>query len=85
MNSEELIQCPDTRTPLRKATTEEIQLLQGLQDAGRLFNRLGRPVSMPIAEGYVSEAARSFYCVVQGVVWLVTEESIAMEGLLERK
>jgi hypothetical protein len=79
MSDEELIQCPDTRRPMRKATNEELGMLQRLQASGQLFNRLGRPVAMPIEEGYVSEAARSFYCVAQGVIWLVAEESIPIE------
>lgn len=85
MSCEELIQCPQTGRPMRKATDGELQLLQRLQASGKLFNRLGRPVAIPIEEGYVSEAARSFYCVVQGIVWLVAEESIAVEEFLEVK
>jgi len=74
----QLIQCPETKTPLRQATTEELARLQQLQAAGKLLNRLGRQVVVPVDAGLVSEAAGSFYCVVQGVAWLIAEESIPL-------
>jgi uncharacterized protein YbaR (Trm112 family) len=72
------IQCPETKAPLREATAEELSRLQQRQAAGRLLNRLGRRVVVPIDSGLVSEGSGSFYCVVQGVVWLIAEESIPL-------
>lgn len=78
MNIEQLIQCPDTKTPLRPVTQEELIILRQRQEAGTLFNRMGRKVTVPIGEGFVSEATSSFYLLVHGVVWLVAEESIPL-------
>jgi|JI9StandDraft_1071089.scaffolds.fasta_scaffold01552_13 hypothetical protein len=80
MKIENLIQCPDSQLPMRKATGEELDQLRAKQQAGNLFNRLGRKVDVPITAGYVSEATRSFYCVVNEVVWLVAEEAIPLDS-----
>jgi uncharacterized protein YbaR (Trm112 family) len=83
MIDNQLMQCPETKAPLRKATAEELSRLQQLQAAGRLLNRLGRQVVVPIDTGLVSEGSGSFYCVVQGVVWLIAEESIPMAAEMD--
>lgn len=78
MTIEKLIQCPDSQLPMRKATGEELDQLRAMQQAGNLFNRLGRKVDVPITAGYVSEATQTFYCEVNEVVWLVAEEAISL-------
>lgn len=78
MNLEQLTQCPETKTPLRVATEQELEMLRLRQQQGQLFNRLGRKVHVPLEAGLVSEAAGSFYCVINEVAWLVAEESIPL-------
>jgi uncharacterized protein YbaR (Trm112 family) len=80
MSREMLIQCPETRTPLRSATEQELVGLRLQQQNGLLFNRLGRKVVVPIETGLVSDAAGSFYCVINEVAWLLAEESIPLAG-----
>jgi hypothetical protein len=80
MAIEQLIQCPDTKTVMRRATENELANLRQCQEAGGLFNRLGRKVTVSIEEGFVSEATGSFFCMVQGVVWLVAEEAIPLQS-----
>lgn len=80
MSHESLIQCPEAKTPLRAATEQELAMLRLRQQRGELFNRLGRKVVVPIEAGLVSDAAGSFYCVVNEVAWLVAEESIPLAG-----
>lgn len=80
MSHELLIQCPETKSPLRSATEQELQMLRLRQQQGQLFNRLGRKVVVPMEAGLVSEAAGSFYCIINEVAWLVAEESIPLAG-----
>jgi len=80
MSEIELIQCPITGKPLRSVSPDELLRLQKRQRDGGLCNELGRIVAFPIADGYVSEAASYFFPKVDGVVWLVAEEVIALEN-----
>jgi uncharacterized protein YbaR (Trm112 family) len=75
-----LIQCPITRKSLRLVSPEELLRLQERKRSSSLFNALGRVVTIPIADGYISEAAACFFPKVDGVVWLVAEEAISLEN-----
>ena len=79
MDEVELMQCPVTGKPLRLVRPDELVQLQQRQREGGLCNALGRSVTFPIIDGYVSEAAACYFPKVDGVVWLVAEEAIVVE------
>jgi len=79
--SEELLEilvCPETKQPVKPASAEQIQAINGQVSAGTLRNRGGEPVSKPIDEGLVREDGRILYPVDDGIPVMLIEESIEL-------
>lgn len=75
----ELIQCPESRQPLREAPPELLARLNARQARGELRNRAGTAVAAPLAGGLVREDGRVLYPVLDGIPMLLLEEAITIE------
>ncbi|HEX6884578.1 MAG TPA: hypothetical protein VF530_14475 [Planctomycetota bacterium] len=75
----ELIQCPESRQPLREAPAGLLERLNARQARGELRNRAGVVVAAPLAGGLVREDGRVLYPVLDGIPMLLLEEAIAVE------
>jgi uncharacterized protein YbaR (Trm112 family) len=74
----EILVCPETRQPVRLATSAELEALNARVRAGLLRNRGGEAVPKPIAEGLVREDGKVLYPVDDGIPVMLIEESIEL-------
>lgn len=75
-----ILVCPENRQPLRRAAPELVAALNGKIEAGRLKNRGGAEVRLPLDQGLVREDGKVIYPIRQGIPVLLTEEAIMLEG-----
>jgi uncharacterized protein YbaR (Trm112 family) len=79
--SEELLEilvCPETKQPVRLASTDVLKKLREDIAAGRVRNRGGETLTEPIEEGLVREDGRILYPVDDGIPVMLIEESIEL-------
>lgn len=75
----QLIQCPESRQPLREAPAALLERLNARQARGELRNRAGAPVAAPLAGGLLREDGRVLYPVLDEIPMLLIEEAITIE------
>jgi len=79
--SEELLEilvCPETKQPVKLASTDLLKKLCEDIAAGRVRNRGGETLTEPIEEGLVREDGRILYPVDDGIPVMLIEESIEL-------
>ena len=74
----EILVCPETKQPVRPASTDELARLNAAVRAGRVRTRGGRALSEAVAEGLVREDGRVLYPVDDGIPMMLIEESIEL-------
>ncbi len=74
----EILVCPETRQPVRLATPEELERVNGRIRDGSLRNRGGDAVEGEIAEALVREDGALLYPVDDGIPVMLVEESIEL-------
>lgn len=75
----EILVCPDSRQPLRRADDALIARLNGEIQSRRLRNRSGEIVDTEIREGLVREDGRFFYVVDDDIAIMLIEKSIELQ------
>jgi uncharacterized protein YbaR (Trm112 family) len=63
----ELLRCPSTRQPLRRAPDKLVWFLESERVAGRLMNDEGNPVEESFESGLVREDGLAFYPIRNGI------------------
>lgn len=74
-----ILQCPETRQPLRLADGALIAQLNGLIGGQRLVNRIGQKVETKFDGGLVREDDKVLFPIVDGIPILLIDESIPLE------
>lgn len=83
MNDERLwsiLVCPENRQPLRRAEPGVVAALNGKIEAGRLKNRAGAEIKLPLEQGLVRADGKVLYPIRQGIPVLLIAEAIELEG-----
>ena len=75
----EIVVCPLSRQPLRIAEGPVIDRLNQAIAAGRVKDRVGRPVATPIEEGLLRQDGQVLYPVRDGIPVLLADEAIPMD------
>lgn len=84
MIDEELLKilvCPESRMPLRVADEPLLARLNEAIAAGRVTNRGGRTVAVPLAAGLVREDNAVIYPIVDDIPVLLVDEAILLNQL----
>ena len=71
----------ETRSPLHVADEALVARLRREAAEGRLKNRAGRNVTVPIEGGLVREDARFLFPIVDGIPVMLIDESIPLTGI----
>jgi uncharacterized protein YbaR (Trm112 family) len=74
----EILVCPETKQPVAAADSSLLSRLNAEIEAGRLRNRGGDPVSVPLREALVREDGKVVYPVDDGIPVMLIEESIEL-------
>jgi uncharacterized protein YbaR (Trm112 family) len=74
----EILVCPETRQPVRLASSDQLDAVNRRIRAGELRNRGGDPVKDPIQEGLVREDGKVLYPVDDGIPVMLVEQSIPL-------
>ena len=74
----DLLRCPETHQRLTPATAEVLERLRAEQAAGRVFNRVGKLVTLPVEGGLVREDGDTLYPVTNGIPVMVVDEAISL-------
>lgn len=80
----EIIRCPLTLESLTIAPTELINQLRSEQSAGRLFNRLGVPVSDEIQGGLVNASRSWFFANAGAITSLLPDQAIPLSNMMDK-
>ncbi len=74
----EILACPETKQPLKMASSEVITELNTKIGGGSLRNRGGDPVANPLEEGLIREDGKVLYPIDDGIPVMLIEESIEL-------
>lgn len=72
----DILCCPETHQPLRRAVAELVAKLNQQVDAGTLKNRSGKPVSSPLDSGLIREDGQFLYPVRNDIPVMLVGEAI---------
>lgn len=74
----EILVCPETRQPLRVASSETLSRINSDIDAGRLRNRGGEAIENHVEEGLLREDGRVLYIVDDSIPIMLVDQSIEL-------
>lgn len=75
-----VIRCPVTKSPLHEANLELIENLNQQIETGSLVNRIGQTVSAKLDSGFVNADQSLLLPVRGGIVVLLSDEAIVLDG-----
>lgn len=75
----EIIRCPVTGEPLKKANADQLSKIASRHASGDLCNRLGHSISTPQEDGLVNLSGSLFFPIRNGIATLVADEAIELE------
>jgi uncharacterized protein YbaR (Trm112 family) len=74
----EILVCPETRQPVRLASTDELARINERIRAGTARNRGGEPVKQELTEALIREDGRVAYPVDDGIPVMLIDESLEL-------
>ncbi len=74
----DLLQCPETATPLELADAGLVERLNEVISAGRLKNRIGETVETPLCGGLVAEGGKLLSPVIGDLPVMLADEAILL-------
>ena len=74
----EILCCPETHQPLRKAESEVVAKLNQQVGAGTLKNRAGKPVTVALDSGLIREDGKFLYPVRNDIPVMLVSEAIPL-------
>ena len=75
----DILCCPETRQPVRRADASVLDPVNSEIEAGRLRDRGGNPVESRVDEALVREDGRVLYLVDDGIPIMLIDQSIEIE------
>jgi len=79
----DILVCPETKQPVRRAGSDLLDLLNRAIDAGAVKTRDGTPVEGRIEEGLVREDEGVLYPVRDSIPIMLIDEAIPLDGVLK--
>ena len=76
-----ILVCPETHTRLELADDALVEQLNTAIQAGRLVNRVGHTVAVPLDGGLVREDREVLYPIVDGIPVMLIDEAILLDQL----
>lgn len=73
-----ILVCPEDKTPVRQATSEQLAALNQRIKAGDVKTRGGQPVTEPVTEGLVRADGKFLYPVRDDIPVMLIEEAIPL-------
>ena len=77
----DILVCPETKQPLRRADAALLERLNAAIEAGEARNRAGEPVTDPVEEGLVREDEEVLYPVRDDIPIMLIDEAIPLGRL----
>jgi len=77
----DLLQCPETKSPLRVADDALVARINEAIAAGKIKNRVGDAVETPLAGGLVTETGSLLYSIVDDLPIMLVDEAIPLKQL----
>ena len=81
----DILVCPETKQPVRRAGSDLVDLLNRAIDAGTVKTRGGSQVEERIEEGLVREDERVLYPVRDAIPIMLIDEAIPLDDVLKTK
>ena len=75
----EILACPEDKTPVRLAETDELEALNQRIRAGDVTNRGGEAVTDEVTEGLVREDGKFLYPVRDDIPIMLIDEAIPLQ------
>ena len=79
----DILVCPETKSPVRRAESDLLDLLNRAIDAGRVRTRAGHLVEERIEEGLVREDDGVLYPVRDSIPIMLIDEAIPLDDVLK--
>lgn len=77
----DLLQCPETKSPLRLADESLVARVNEAIAAGTLKNRVGESVEKALSGGLLSEGGNVLYPIVDDLPIMLVDEAIPLDQL----
>lgn len=77
----DLLQCPETKSPLRLADESLVAKINEAITAGAIKNRVGDTVEIPLSGGLVTESGTLLYPIVDDLPIMLVDEAIPLDQL----
>jgi uncharacterized protein YbaR (Trm112 family) len=77
----DLLQCPETRSPLHLADKSLVDRINEVIAAGKLKNRIGEPVEIPVTGGLIPEGGNLLYPIIHDLPVMLADEAIPLDQL----
>ena len=76
----DLLQCPETKSPLRAADVSLMAKINEAIAAGTIKNRVGDTVETPLSGGLVTEGGNLLYPIVDDLPVMLVDEAIPLNN-----
>ncbi len=77
----DLLQCPETKSPLRVANPSLIARINEAIAAGAIKNRVAETVQTPLSGGLLPQGEKVLYPIVDDLPIMLVDEAIPLEQL----
>lgn len=77
----DLLQCPETRSPLHLADDSLVARINAAIAGGTLKNRAGESVGTPLSGGLLPESGKMLYPIVDDLPIMLVDEAIPLDQL----
>ena len=76
----EILACPEDKTPVRLASSSELEALNARIRQGQVRNRGDEPVDQEVEAGLVREDGKYLYAIRDDIPIMLIDEAIPLEG-----
>ncbi|MBX3696454.1 MAG: hypothetical protein R3F08_02655 [Dokdonella sp.] len=73
----DILCCPLTKTPVRPARRDELEVVNRGVSAGTLLTVTGTPVSLPLAEALITRDGKTLYRIEDDIPVMLADEAIS--------
>ncbi|SFM97334.1 Trm112 family protein [Dokdonella immobilis] len=73
----DILCCPLTKTPVRPARRDELEIVNRNVDAGIVQTVAGTPVSLPLSEALITRDGKTIYRIEDDIPVMLADEAIS--------